>query len=73
MPGPTGGRLVEFARDRQGLLGPLQGVGAQNSIEDGLVGERAGAHRGRHPGVLRVEIGEGGIEPGQPFPDAAPP
>ena len=29
-------------------------------------------HRGRHPGMLRVEVGQSGVEPGQPFPEAAP-
>jgi hypothetical protein len=26
----------------------------------------------RHPAVLRVEIRQGGVEPGQPLPEAAP-
>ena len=41
--------------------------------EHGPVGQRPRPHRGRHPGVLLVEVGEGGIGPGQPFPEASPP
>ena len=62
-----------LASDRQGLLGLIQADGADpNSREHGSVGERPRPHRGRHPGVVRVEVGEGGVEPGQPFPEAAP-
>ena len=45
---------------------------ARHCVEDGLLGERPGARRGRHVEVLRVEIAQRGVQPGQPFPDAAP-
>jgi len=32
----------------------------------------ARAHRGRHPGVVRVEAGQGSVEPHQPFKEASP-
>ena len=46
------GGIVEFARDRQGLLGVLRAVDGDPRIEHGLVGQRPRAYRGRH--VYRV-------------------
>ncbi len=67
------GRVVNVARDRQRLFGLVQGVDAAHPcIEDSLIREGPSAHRGRHLGVLRVEVGQRGVEPGPPFPDAAP-
>ena len=34
--------------------------------------ERPRAHRRRHLGWVCIQVGEGSVEPGQPFPDAAP-
>ena len=66
------GRVIDVSRDRQGLFGLIRTRGgAGPRIKHRLVGERPGAHRGRHLGVLRVEIGQRGVEPGPPFPDAA--
>ncbi len=73
MSGPAGPGHRPRARS-PGPVRPDPGLSAAPSpgIEHGPVGERPGPHRGRHLGVLRVEIGEGGVEPGQPFPEAAP-
>jgi hypothetical protein len=49
-----------------------QHVGLQLCLRRDLVGERPRAHR-RHSGWVCLLVGEGGVEPGQPFPDAAPP
>ena len=40
-------------------------------VEHGLVGERPRAHRGRHLDSSCVLVAEDGVEPGQPFLDAA--
>jgi hypothetical protein len=52
-------------------LGLTDAVHAQVRVKHGLVGERPGAHLGRRLKVLRVEVTQGGVEPSQPFQDAA--
>jgi hypothetical protein len=66
-------RIVELAGDRQSLFGLIQGVdAAQVSVQDSFVRKHPAADRGRRLKVLGVEVSDDGIEPGQPFPDAAP-
>jgi hypothetical protein len=67
------GRVIDLARDRQGLLSPFRAVGgAHPDAERRAVGERPRPHRGRHPGVVSVVIRQGGVEPCPPFPEASP-
>ena len=76
---PTGGqcssqqgRVVGLAREGQGLLGLFHAAGsACKGGQHRPVGERSRAHRVRHLAPLRVIVGERGLEPGQPFPEAA--
>ena len=66
------GSVLDVAREHQGLLRPIQAVGGgRDRVKHRYVGQRPGAYRGRHFGVLRDLVGEDSVEPRQPFPDAS--
>ena len=65
--------IVDIARDRQRLLGLIHaGGGTDPCVEHGLVGQDPRAHRGCNLGAPAVGVCQDGVEPGQPFPYAAP-
>ena len=67
------GRVVDLAGDRQGVLGLMRALGvAHPEAERGPIGQRPRPHGGRHPRLVRVKVGQGGVEPGPGLPAGAP-
>ncbi|CEZ22206.1 Uncharacterised protein [Mycobacterium tuberculosis] len=66
-------RFIDLARDHQSLLGLLHtGGGVDEDVEQGLVGQCPGAHRGRHLEMTRILVGKNAVKPGAPLLDAPP-
>lgn len=64
-------RFIDLARDHQSLLGLLHtGGGVDEDVEQGLVGQCPGAHRGRHLEMTRILVGKNAVKPGAPLLDA---
>lgn len=65
------GRIIEFARDRQGAFGLVR-TAAAIYVQRCGVGQCADTDRGRHLDVFRISFGQNGIEPCPAFQKASP-